>query len=317
MKNIILFAGLIFGITSCSQNDSNQNIATADLIQQKNLEADMNPFPVGTNYSFSEVAIQGTYNQFKQSLNKNEAISIIAEVDHSQNAKSIGEELNYTKLIFFGNPNLGTPLMQKNQLVGLDLPQKVLFYKDREKNDVVLYNSVHYLRSRYGLDGVGSLDKISDALEKLVSGATKRDVEEADQQSVGFEEGIVTKQSNLTFQATYSNLRNAIASNPNINIIAELDHQENAAKVGLELEPTKILIFGNPNLGTPLMLEEQSIGLDLPQKMLVWENSDGEVYVSYNYPYFIAERHRVENNDETLDKISAALDKLSNIATGN
>jgi uncharacterized protein (DUF302 family) len=182
---------------------------------------------------------------------------------------------------------------------------------------VVLYNSVHYLRSRYGLDGVGSLDKISDALEKLVSGATKSDVEEADQQSVGFEEGIVTKQSNLTFEATYSNLRNAIASNPNIKIMAELDHQKNAAKVDLELEPTKILIFGNPNLGTPLMQEEQNFGLDLPQKILIWENSDGEVYVSYNDPYFIAERHMVENNDETLDKIYVALDKLSNVAAGN
>ena len=129
--------------------------------------------------------------------------------------------------------------------------------------------------------------------------------------------GIITKSSLKSFEETYSSLKNALNSNENITIIAELDHQKNAESVGLELPPTKIIFFGNPKLGTPLMNQDQSIGLDLPQKMLVWENAEGEVYVSYNDPYFIAERHSVNNTDEILNKISTALDNLSNVATGN
>ncbi|MGA8855242.1 MAG: DUF302 domain-containing protein [Christiangramia sp.] len=128
--------------------------------------------------------------------------------------------------------------------------------------------------------------------------------------------GIITKSSLKSFEETYSSLKNALNSNENITIIAELDHQKNAESVGLELYPTKIIFFGNPEFGTPLMNQDQSIGLDLPQKMLVWENAEGEVYVSYNDPYFIAERHSV-NNNEILNKINTALDNLSNVATGN
>ncbi|HKJ49009.1 MAG TPA: DUF302 domain-containing protein [Christiangramia sp.] len=317
MKNIILSAGLFLAFISCSENENEQNLATADLMQNDVEEITSNEFPSGTKYSLSEVAIQGAYNQFKQTLNKNEAIGIIAEVDHARNAKSIEEDLNYTRVIFFGNPNLGTPLMQRNQLAGLDLSQKVLFYKDENKNDVILYNSVEYLRSRHDLDGVETLPKISVALENLVSGVSKNEILAADQQTVGYKEGIETKLSELSFEESYAALKNALESNPNISIMAELDHQANAARVGLELNPTRIIIFGNPNLGTPLMKEEQSIGLDLPQKMLVWENSEGEVYVSYNDAYFIAGRHSVESNEEILNTINNALDNLSNVATGN
>ena len=317
MKNIILSAGLFLAFISCSENENQQNLASADLTKNNTSELISEDFPIGTNFTLSEVAIQGAYNQFRQTINKNEAIGIIAEVDHSRNAKSIDKKLNYTRIIFFGNPNLGTPLMQKNQLAGLDLPQKVLFYKDENKNNVILYNSVEYLRSRHDLDGVETLPKISGALKNLVSGVSKSEILVADQQTVGYKEGIITKASELGFEESYSALKNALESNPNIKIIGELDHQANAARVGLELNPTRIIIFGNPDLGTPLMQEDQSIGLDLPQKMLVWENSDGEVYVSYNNALYIAGRHSINNNEGILNTINTALDNFSNVAIGN
>lgn len=318
MKNTLLIFALIMSFLSCSQNESNEDLKPADLNLSKNdVQSSQNMFPTGIRYSYSEVAIQGAYNQFKQTLNKNEAISIIAEVDHSKNAKSIGEELDYTNLILFGNPVLGTPLMQRNQLAGLDLPQKVLFYKTDDKEDIIIYNSVAYLSSRHDLDGVETLPKVSEALENLVSGVSKSSVLESEDQMVSSGEGIETKESTFSFEETYSKLQNVLEENPNIRIIAELDHQENARSVGLDLKPTSIIIFGNPQLGTPLMLEEQSIGLDLPQKMLVWENAEGDVFVSYNNPYFIAERHDVDNSNEILAKIETALDNISNAATGN
>ncbi|CAL65290.1 DUF302 domain-containing protein [Christiangramia forsetii] len=317
MKNTLVILGLIIGFTSCSQNESSESLTTADAKSQNNMAIKSTDFPVGTAYTGSKVAAPGAYNQLKQNLKKNDAIGIIAEVDHSKNANSIGENLDYTKIIFFGNPNLGTPLMQRNQLAGLDLPQKVLFYRDENKDNIALYNSVSYLESRHGLEGVPTLDKISAALKNLVSDATKSDIKFSSDQTVAEGAGIITKKSSKNFEATYSSLKNALSSNENISIVAELDHQENAASVGLELNPTKIIIFGNPNLGTPLMKQNQSIGLDLPQKMLVWENDEGEVFVSYNDPYFIAERHDIDGPDEILETISNALDNLSNTAIAN
>ena len=317
MKQLFIILGLSIGFTSCSQNEPSQSLITADAKSEKHTTFQESDFPTGTRFADSKVAAPGAYNQLKQNLNKNEAIGIVAEVDHSKNANSIGEKLDYTKIIFFGNPNLGTPLMQRNQLAGLDLPQKVLFYRNENKNDIALYNSVNYLSSRHGLEGVTTLDKISEALENLVSTATKSQVNYSDDQRVAENAGIITKSSANSFSETYSILKNALSSNENISIIAELDHQKNAERVGLELNPTKIIIFGNPKLGTPLMQEDQSVGLDLPQKMLVWENEDGEVYVSYNDPYFIAERHDIEGLEEVLETISNALDNLSNVATTN
>ncbi|AXT61022.1 DUF302 domain-containing protein [Aquimarina sp. AD10] len=126
-------------------------------------------------------------------------------------------------------------------------------------------------------------------------------------------QGIVTKTSSKSFEETYNTLVEVITNNPNLKIIAELNHQANAASVGLELNPTRIIMFGNPKLGTPLMQNAQSIGLDLPQKILVWQDND-VVKVSYNDPTYLQERHGVEGKDEILQKIKGALDGLTNKA---
>jgi uncharacterized protein (DUF302 family) len=128
--------------------------------------------------------------------------------------------------------------------------------------------------------------------------------------------GIITKVSLDNFQRTYDKLRSIIDGNPNLKIILELDHQANAASVDLTLEPTKIIMFGNPKLGTPLMLSgELTTGLDLPQKMLVTERS-GVVSISYNNPTYLKTRHQVKAREEVLEKVTEALDKISNAACG-
>ncbi len=126
--------------------------------------------------------------------------------------------------------------------------------------------------------------------------------------------GIVTKISKNSFSDTYEKLKKVIENNPNLTILLELDHQKNAAKKDLVLNPTRIILFGNPNLGTSLMRSNQSAGLDLPQKILVYENDKGVVNVSYNEPYFLKNRHNLKDVDAVLDKITEALDKITTIA---
>lgn len=279
-------------------------------------EKDDNPNIPGTIYGLSTVSLDEAYNTLKTSLENNDQIGIVAEVNHAQNASSVSKELDPTKIIFFGNPNLGTPLMQENQVAGLDLPQKVLFY---EKNDKVfaLYSSKDYLESRHALSGVESLSQISGALENLVGDAIKGDVESSISQSVTASEGIMTVTSTQDFEATYQSLKSIISGNENLSILAELDHQANAQSQGLELRPTRILIFGNPNLGSPLMQASQTAGLDLPQKILVWEDADEVVHLSYNDPAFLKLRHEINGSDDEIQQITDALHNISNAAAGN
>ena len=126
--------------------------------------------------------------------------------------------------------------------------------------------------------------------------------------------GIITKLSQQNFENTYAKLRSIIDNNPNLKILMELDHQANAAKVDLELPPTRIIMFGNPRLGTPLMLGGDYTGLDLPQKILVSER-DGQVTLSYNDPTYLKGRHNISGKDEVLQKVTGALDKITSAAS--
>ncbi len=78
-----------------------------------------------------------------------------------------------------------------------------------------------------------------------------------------------------------------------VTVFALVDHSGEAAKVGMTMRPTKLLIFGNPKSGTPLMLASPSIAIDLPLKILVWEDADGGAWLSYNSPVYLQARHKL------------------------
>src|ERR1700692_3964456 len=102
--------------------------------------------------------------------------------------------------------------------------------------------------------------------------------------------GIVNKPSKHSVERTVETLTNILKSK-GIAVFALIDHSGEAEKVGLKMRPTKLLIFGNPKAGTPLMLASPSSAIDLPLKLLVWEDGQGKVWVSYNSPEYLRERH--------------------------
>ena len=102
--------------------------------------------------------------------------------------------------------------------------------------------------------------------------------------------GIVNKPSKRSVEQTVEALTNMLKSK-GVAVIALIDHSGEAEKVGLKMRPTKLLIFGNPKAGTPLMLASPSSAIDLPLKLLVWEDGQGKVWVSYNSPEYLRERH--------------------------
>jgi uncharacterized protein (DUF302 family) len=102
--------------------------------------------------------------------------------------------------------------------------------------------------------------------------------------------GIVDVPSNHSVAQTVDKLKGILQSK-GITLFAVIDHSGEAAKVGLKMLPTTLLIFGNPKSGTPPMLAAPSIALDLPLKILVWEDGHGKVWLSYNGPEYLEERH--------------------------
>ena len=102
--------------------------------------------------------------------------------------------------------------------------------------------------------------------------------------------GIVNKPSKHSVDDTLGKLQNILEAK-GIAVFALIDHSGEAAKVGMKMRPTKLLIFGNPKGGTPLMLAAPSIAIDLPLKILIWQDDQEKVWVSYNTPEYLAERH--------------------------
>src|SRR5277367_4246930 len=103
-------------------------------------------------------------------------------------------------------------------------------------------------------------------------------------------DGIVNRLSNHSVDETVARLQ-AILRDKGVAVFALVDHSGEAEKVGLKMRSTKLLIFGSPKAGTPLMLAAPSVAIDLPLKILVWEDGDGKVWVSYNSPEYLKERH--------------------------
>jgi uncharacterized protein (DUF302 family) len=102
--------------------------------------------------------------------------------------------------------------------------------------------------------------------------------------------GLNHKPSNHSVEETLEKLKRILQSK-SVSVFAIVDHSGEAEKVGLKMRPTKLAIFGNPKAGTPLMLAAPSSAIDLPLEILIWEDGDGRVWVSYNSPAYLQERH--------------------------
>ena len=127
-------------------------------------------------------------------------------------------------------------------------------------------------------------------------------------------EGLTSIRSNFGPKETMERLEGEIRAQ-GMNVFARIDHAAGAAEAGLELRPTELIIFGNARGGTPLMQSIQTVGIDLPLKALVWEDTSGTTWLSYNEPSWIAQRHGVANAESIVSKMSAALSAMSRKAT--
>jgi uncharacterized protein (DUF302 family) len=128
-------------------------------------------------------------------------------------------------------------------------------------------------------------------------------------------DGLIVKPSKYSVNETIDRLEAALQKK-GITIVVRWNHSERANNVGIPLRATELLIFGNPKLGSNFFTSKQTSGIDLPMKALAWEDESGKVWLAYNDPQYIADRHHITDRAEVVKKMTGALNKMTNIATG-
>lgn len=128
-------------------------------------------------------------------------------------------------------------------------------------------------------------------------------------------DGVVNISSHYSVAETADRM-DALLKDKGMTVFNRIDHSGGAAKIGVELRATQLLIFGNPKVGSPLMKCQQSIAIDLPQKALVWEDENADVWISYNDPAYLAQRHQLVGCEEIIAKIDKVLLGISQAAGG-
>lgn len=126
--------------------------------------------------------------------------------------------------------------------------------------------------------------------------------------------GLVSIKSSHSVAATANRLESALKEK-GVTVFARIDHAAGARRMGQELEPTLLIVFGNPAMGTPLIQRSRTMGIDLPLKALIWEDSAGQVWFSYNDPDYLTRRHGITEMGDAVRKMDQALSNFATAAT--
>lgn len=130
-----------------------------------------------------------------------------------------------------------------------------------------------------------------------------------------FAADLITKPSAHSVSVTIDRLAAAVEG-VGAKVFARVDHAAGATKIGQDLRPTQMLMFGNPKLGTPALQANQTAGLDLPLRVVAYEDANGKVFVAYHNPSELSDDHGIPADAGVLKKMTGALDKLTNKAVG-
>ncbi|GAB4188974.1 MAG: hypothetical protein Tsb002_15640 [Wenzhouxiangellaceae bacterium] len=236
--------------------------------------------------------------------------NIVAEINHAAGAASVGLTLRPTTVVVATHPWLDGLMIRRSQRSALDLPLKYLVYEAADGAIELEYKNIGFELDRHDV-------RITDPLLR---------VQQVVRTQFGdLPDGVTEVVSTRSFEGTLEALFAALASrNLRVPVEGGIDFRQVAAGRGMHLRPTTLVLFGNPNIGTPLMQNDQSIGLDLPQKMLVYQSRGGEVILAYNEPAFLAGKHALQNDadpgpvtlDQRLTNISNALAGIASEAAG-
>lgn len=294
----IILPILLFGlIISCKDNSDKKDISKID--------KQVSP---GLIFTKTEDLKEAT-ESFKSYVNTDRTLEISTDIDHAQNAKDVGLELDFNQVFFVDNPRYSIPLIVENPLMAFEFPVRIGFYNiDGEK--FVVARSEDYFLNRYNLSKSADLRSIGALSETFLKQSSKAAYTQASPIDSLDSNGIVTLKGLKNHEETVASIKKMIENNENLSLFESKDFSKDAEEIGAELKPLHLFIFGNPKVGTQLMQQNPNFSIDLPLKVLVQENKEGEVLVHFHDLSFTAKLHEEEFENDLPGNITKNLNEM-------
>lgn len=261
---------LIFGLTSCSGDST-------PIAAERYLEADK------------------LFETLEANVRANPRLEVIADIDHSRLAAAAGSSMPPAHVLIWSDSELEAAILKHAPLAAIDLPLHALAYEDQASGSAaVIANSFDYLVNRYELPDQAELrDRYESAVAAAMAGIPERAIMQFPLDTIS-DYGLVTLDSPFDFATTEQRIQNAIDAQSDTVNFGSVDFAERSRKHGVGLHPLRLLLFGGPGPGGQAMASAPTLGLDaFCQKLLIWEDVDGHVHVTFNDLLALAERQGV------------------------
>lgn len=225
------------------------------------------------------------------------ALQLVADIDHSRLGHEAGSPMPPSRVLIFSDNALESELIKLNSMTALDLPLRILAFESGEsQQSKIIFNSFDYIASRYQLGGEALAElgvRYSDAIEAVTANVPEGAVVSFPNDQME-NDGIITIESPYDFEETIARVKAAIDSQDDTMYFGIVDFQANAAKVGIDILPSYMILFGGPGPGGKAMANAATLGLDgFCQKFLIWQDENGVTRLSFNDLIALARRQEL------------------------
>lgn len=222
----------------------------------------------------------------------------VVVIDHARLAKKAGVPMPPSVVTIFSDPAVNSPLMMENPRIGMDLPFKVLAYAEPHSNrPSIAFASADYLAARHGIDRPELLAAYRKGMAAALNGISEEVLSPVKSESITLGYGLIELKSEYSMSESVERLKTAVLAQGDTVWFGQIDYQEEAATIGIQIPAAQLLLFGGPAPGGKAMAEFPKLGLDaFCQKLLVYEEADGGVKVLFNDIVAFAKLHYDKSN---------------------
>lgn len=206
----------------------------------------------------------------------------IVKIDHSRFAEQVEVYTPPSIVSIFSNPEVNSKLIKKDQLIGIDLPYRILCYAEPDLKDATIaYTNPEFIMKRHGLNK-DDIKEFTNDIQAIISEFPKESISKTDLNSVDKGFAIIEKKSDFDFNTTMEKIKAAINAQGDTKMFGEIDYKKEALAYNIDIDPTTLILFGAPEPGGKAMHSTPKLGLDaFCQKILIYQKGNS-VYVAYN-----------------------------------